>query len=299
MRIGIGGAQQLLYLPGTLAERLGHYKDARLDVTLESFAGGSKALEAMLGGSVDVVCGFYDHVFQMRAEGRNLIGFVLLTQFPGVVLAAIPGKQLTIENLKGKKIGVTTAGSSTHLLLNYLLNRKGIASTDVSAISIGSAAAAVAAVEKGQVDAAMLTEPTLSELLSRTQLQILADTRTAQGVLRDLGVHSYPAASFYASEKWLAANPDTARRLASAMRTTLHWIDSHTSTQIADAMPPEYLGSSKERYVAALEASKGMYSPDGKWTNEGAGAVKAVLELSMEKVKAARVDPALTYRNEL
>ena len=298
VRIAIGGAQQLLYLPATLAERLEHYKDAGLDVTLESFPGGSKALEALMGGSADVVCGFYDHVIQMRAEGRKLIGFVLLTQFPGIVLAAMPGKATSIESLKGKTIGVTAPGSSTHLLLNYLLNRKGLAATDVSTVGIGAAATAVAAVEKGQVDAAILTEPALSELLSRIQLQILADTRTEAGVQRDLGVHSYPAASLYATEDWLTKNADTAHRLAGAMRNTLSWIGSHSSIQIAEAMPQEYLGPSKERYIASLEASRAMYSPDGKWTPEGAGAVKAVLELSMEKVKAAAVDVDQTYRNE-
>ncbi len=299
MRLSIGGAQQLLYLPATLAAQLGHYEEVGLSVDLENFPGGAKALEAMLGGSADVVCGFYDHVIQMKAEARELIGITLITQYPGIVLAVAPGKTLSFADLKGKRIGVTTPGSSTHLLTSYLLSRKGIASDSVSIVGIGAAATAVAAMEHGQVDAAALTEPALTELLARHKLQILADTRTKQGVEQDLGVPSYPSASLYTSAAWLKQNAEAAERLVRAMRKTLAWIASHTAAEIAAKMPAEHKGTSEERYIASLEASKAMYSPTGDWTVEGAEAVRQVLSQSMEKVAKAKVNAAETFTNEL
>ena len=70
VKIAIGGQAQLIYLPATLAQELGFYKEAGLNVTLLDFPGGAKALEALLGGSTDVVCGFYDHTIQMAGQGR-------------------------------------------------------------------------------------------------------------------------------------------------------------------------------------------------------------------------------------
>ena len=73
----------MVYLPTTLAQELGFYKEEGLDVELQDFAGGAKALQALVGGSADVVSGFYDHTIQMAAEGRELVAFVTMLRYPG------------------------------------------------------------------------------------------------------------------------------------------------------------------------------------------------------------------------
>jgi NitT/TauT family transport system substrate-binding protein len=78
VRIAIGGQNQMIYLPTTLAQELGFYRDEGVEVELQDFAGGSKALQALVGGSADVVSGFYDHTIQMAAEGRALMAFVTM-----------------------------------------------------------------------------------------------------------------------------------------------------------------------------------------------------------------------------
>src|SRR5439155_19708693 len=72
IRIAVGGAEQLIYLPTTLAQQLGFYKAEGVRVKLENFPGGAKSLQSLLGGSADVVSGFYDHTLQMAAEGCRL-----------------------------------------------------------------------------------------------------------------------------------------------------------------------------------------------------------------------------------
>ncbi len=121
--IAIGGQAQLIYLPATLAQELGFYKDAGLNVTLLDFPGGAKALEALMGGSTDVVCGFYDHTIQMAAQGKDLRAFVAMLRYPGLVL--VSPRIASIEGLKGKTVGVSAPGSSTHMFLNYLLVKHG------------------------------------------------------------------------------------------------------------------------------------------------------------------------------
>jgi NitT/TauT family transport system substrate-binding protein len=90
VRIAIGGQTQMIYLPTTLAQELGYYRDEGIDVELQDFAGGAKALQALVGGSADVVSGFYDHTIQMAAEGREFVAFVTMLRFPGMVLATSP-----------------------------------------------------------------------------------------------------------------------------------------------------------------------------------------------------------------
>jgi NitT/TauT family transport system substrate-binding protein len=70
VRIAIGGQSQMIYLPTTLAQELGYYREEGLDVELEDFAGGAKALQSLVGGSADVVSGFYDHDSDGRRGAR-------------------------------------------------------------------------------------------------------------------------------------------------------------------------------------------------------------------------------------
>jgi NitT/TauT family transport system substrate-binding protein len=123
VRIAIGGQNQMVYLPTTLAQELGFYREEGIDAELQDFAGGAKALQALVGGSADVVCGFYDHTIQMAAEGRELIAFVTMLRFPGLVLLTSPqsaGTVTRIEDLKGRVAGVTTAGSSSPVSYKHL-----------------------------------------------------------------------------------------------------------------------------------------------------------------------------------
>jgi NitT/TauT family transport system substrate-binding protein len=302
VRIAIGGQNQLIYLPTTLARELGFYRDERLDVELQDHAGGSKALQALIGGSADVVSGFYDHTIQMAVEGRPLVAFVTMLRFPGLVLATSPQGAATItkiEDMKGRIAGVTTAGSSSHMLLTYLLQRHGVDPDSVSVTSIGTAATAIAAVEHGKVDAGMMTDPAFTMLKRRAPgVRLLADLRTADGVNAAVGAATYPASVLYSKAEWVRANRDAVARLARAIRRTLEWMHTHTAEEIADKTPAGFRGEDRALYVEALTNTMAMFSPDGVMTAEGAAAVHKLLAQSAEKVKDARLDLSTTYTNE-
>jgi NitT/TauT family transport system substrate-binding protein len=132
VRIAVGGLNQLIYLPTTLARELGFYREEGLDVELQDHAGGSKALQAMVGGSADVVSGFYDHTIQMAAEGRELVAFVTILRYPGLVLVTSPRTSVTkIEDLKAGRRR-HHARISSHMLLTFLLHRHGVEADAVS-----------------------------------------------------------------------------------------------------------------------------------------------------------------------
>jgi NitT/TauT family transport system substrate-binding protein len=182
--------------------------------------------------------------------------------------------------------------------LNYLLIRNGLTPESVSVTGIGGAATALAAMERGKVDAAIMTDPALAQLSKRAgPLTILADTRTAEGVRSLCGVESYPASVLYARSEWLAANPGTAGRLARAMKRTLAWMQSHSPREIADRMPVSHRGEDEAVYVEAIRASMPVFSPDGVMAAEGPAAVEKVLSASLSKVREAKVNVARTYTN--
>jgi NitT/TauT family transport system substrate-binding protein len=75
--IAVGGKNLLYYLPLTIAEQRGYFKAEGLDLTIVDFAGGARALQAVVGGSADVVSGAFEHtVLVMRSRGQKLKAFV-------------------------------------------------------------------------------------------------------------------------------------------------------------------------------------------------------------------------------
>ena len=302
VRIAIGGQSQMIYLPTTLAQELGYYRDQGIDVELQDFAGGAKALQALVGGSADVVSGFYDHTIQMAAEGREFVSFVTMLRFPGMVLAASPqsaGTVTKIKDLKGRVVGVTSAGSSSQMLLAYVLLRHGVAADAVSVTAIGTAATAVAAMEHGKVDAGVMADPSFTLVARRNPgIRVLADMRTAAGVKEAFGTETYPGSVLYSTGDWVRSNRDIAERLARVITRTLSWMHTHTPQEIAEKTPKTFRGEDEALYIEALTASMPMFSPDGMMALDGAEVVRTLLAGSLEKVRTAAIDVSKTYTNE-
>jgi NitT/TauT family transport system substrate-binding protein len=238
----------------------------------------------------------------MAAEGRELTAFVTMLRFPGLVLVTSPQSAATvtkIEDLKGKVVGVTTAGSSSQMLLTYLLQLHGVSAGSVRITAIGSSATAIAALERGTVDAGMVADPAFT-LVSRRNpgVRVLADLRHAEGVKASFGSATYPASVLYSNAEWIRTNRDTAARLARAITKTLAWMQTHSPQQIADKTPPSFRGEDPALYVEALASSMPMFSPDGLMDLDGAEAVKRLMAMSMEKVQHATIYLGKTYTNE-
>ena len=160
--IAVGGGACLCYLPTVLAKQLGEYEKAGLDVELVDLKGGSDALKAVLGGSADVVSGYFDHCVNLAAKKQELQAFVVYDRYPGLVLVVSPSHTNEIKSIKdlaGKKVGVSAPGSSTDFFLKYLLKKNGLDPTSAAVIGVGLGATAVAAMEQGQIDAAVMLDP--------------------------------------------------------------------------------------------------------------------------------------------
>lgn len=301
--IGIGGQTLLTYLPTTLAQQLGYYKEAGLDVSLQDLQGGSKALTAMIGGSTDVTSGYYEHTIQMQAKNQRIKAFANMNQSPGVTLVVAPKNKDSINSvtdLKGKNVGVTAPGSSTDMFMKYLLNKNGLPLDGASVSGIGAGSSAVAAVQQGQVDAAVMLEPDITVLAKRigTAPKILADTRTHEQVQKLYGTQTWPSSSLYAKSEWLDQNPDKAKKLAGALTKTLTWIQGHSGAEIAAKMPQNFNGGDPAQYAKVIDELKKTLSTDGKISDAGAQAVLKTQQIANPDVKGKQIDLSQTYTND-
>ncbi|MHC2439543.1 ABC transporter substrate-binding protein [Bradyrhizobium sp. USDA 4451] len=299
--IAVGGGACLCYLPTVLAKQLGEYDKAGLAVELVDLKGGSDALKAVLGGSADVVSGYFDHCVNLAAKKQELQAFVVYDRYPGLVLVVSPkhtGEINSIKDLAGKKVGVSAPGSSTDFFLKYLLKKNGLDPAGTAVIGVGLGATAVAAMEQGQIDAAVMLDPSVTVLQgSHADLKILSDTRTQHDTLAVFG-GEYPGGALYSTAAWVNGHDKEVQALTNAMMATLAWIHSHSAEDIMAKMPEEIVGKNKDLYLAALKNTIPMFSETGKMDPKGAEAVLAVFSEGSPEVAKAGIDVTKTYTNK-
>ena len=195
----------IAWLPIYLAQSLGYYRDEGLAISISDVAGLSKGMQALLGGSVDVAGRRRHLVVQVAAEGRPVRTFLSFYTRPASRWSWLRSgrrRSSSVSDLKGRRVGVSSPGSPTHVLMNYSLVSNGVSPHEVSTISIAAGAASIAALEHGQVDAAALVGSAIAVLEERyPDMRILVDTRTAAGTEKAVGSPTFPSSTLDATKR--------------------------------------------------------------------------------------------------
>src|SRR5450432_3745292 len=298
--IAVGGKAAFYYLPLTIAERLNYFKEEGLDVEISDFDGGSKALQAVVGGSADVVSGAWENTIDQQPKGLQLQGFALQGRYPMIVVAIAKAKAANYKSpkdLKGMKIGVSAPGSSTNRVVLHLLAKDGLKGEDVSIIGVGTSAGVIAAITGGQIDAVSNLDPAMAMLENMGAVVVIADTRTAKGTEAVFGSADMPAAALYAPITFIQKNPNTVQALTNAMVRALLWLQKATPEQVLATVPPEYLLNNREAYLASYNKVKDAFSPDGLFNEAGAQNTLKYLAAFNPAVKPAEIKLGQTFDN--
>jgi len=300
VHIAVGGKSALYYLPLTITERLGYFKDEGLAVRISDFAGGTRSLEAVVGGSADVVSGAYEHTINMQSKKLHFQAFVLAGACPQISVAIVSSKAASYKSprdLKGLKVGISAPGSSTNMVVNYLAAKGGLKPSDFSVIGVGAGSTVIAAVEQGKVDALSQTDPVMTILEKEGKIRVVAETRTPEGTEKIFG-GPMPAASLYAPVAFIRKNPNTVQALTNAMVRALLWMQEASPQQILATVPEEYLLGNKAMYLFAFNNVKTAYSKDGLFSEAGAKTTLKALASFNPAIKPASITLSETYTNE-
>src|SRR6266581_6709614 len=300
VHVAVGGKTSLYYLPLTIAEQLGYFKEEGLNLTISDFAGGSQALRAVVGGSADVVSGAYEHTLNMQPKGQFLQCFVQQGRAPQIAIGIAKSRAKDYKSpkdLKGLKVGVSAPGSSTHMILNHLISTGGLKPSDVSIIGVGLGAAAVTALKTGQIDAVSNTDPVMTKLEQDDDIKIIADTRTLKGTEQVLG-GPMPAGCLYAPVEFIRRNPNTIQALTNAIVRADKWIYAASPQDVLRTVPDSYLLGDKALYLFSFNKVKEAISPDGYISDAGARTALKVIPTFNPEVQAKEIKLELTYTNE-
>ncbi len=274
--VAVGGKNLYYYLPMAFADWAGYFKDEGLNVKVVDFQGGSKSLQAVVGGSADIVSGAFEHTLSMQTKRQAMRAFALQGRAPQCVFAVSKNAMKDfkeVAQLKGRRIGVTAPGSSSHVIANYVLGKAGIKPNEVSVIGIGSGSGAIAAVRAGQVDAFVGLDPVISQLEGDGIIQIVADTRVP-AESDELFGGPMVAGCMYAPQAFIDRNPETCQRITNAVVRSLKFIHSCDPDDLMKIVPKAAFLGNPALYRTGFEKNRPALSTDGRFP-EGCAQISA------------------------
>jgi len=243
--IMVGGIDKQIYLPYQLAQTLGFYKKYGVNVKLSTEVnGGVGAEDAMASGQVDMAGAWYIHTIDFQSKGKQVEDVVQLSGAPGErEMCANNAGVHSAADFKGKTLGVTDLGSGTDELTQFLAAQKGVKHSQYHTLAVGAGATAIAAIQRGSAQCVMTTQPTVGALESKKLAYSAIDLATTKGAEAALG-GAWPAASVLALTSWVNGHKATVQKVVDALVATMHWISTHSATDIANELPSDFVQNS-------------------------------------------------------
>lgn len=194
------------------AQEEGLYKKHGLDVEFIHIASTSKAIQAMLAGEIHYTTADALNSIQAVAAGADLVMFCKgINRFVFSIMAKPELKRLA--DLKGKKIGITRIGSSTHTAALFAVNRAGLSANEYSLLQLSEVPNILTTLLAGQIDAGALSPPTSSRAKKSGLVELM-----------NLGTDGpeYPSTVIASTRAYVKANPDNTKRMVRALGEGLY-----------------------------------------------------------------------------
>jgi NitT/TauT family transport system substrate-binding protein len=206
----VGSAQlSIASIPVVVAIQQKLFEAEGINAEIIDFDGGGPAVQALVGGGIDLCICAGDHALRLASRGLGGVVLVaLLDKHPYSLLAPAGADASDLASLRGKAIGITSPGSLTDNTLRFMIRKLGFnPDSDYEIIAAGTGASMRAAIERGSVVAGMFTTPDVQAYMGTGKYKFVVD-------FRDL---DYMALDLIAVGSWLKANDATAHAVAHAI----------------------------------------------------------------------------------
>lgn len=281
--VSVPGPGNLLYLPITLAAKIGADAAEGLTLDIRYTGGGPQSFRALLERNADFAAGGLAALALQRLNGKPVVCIVPTTRVPAYTLLVrngLKGKVRKVADLQGMVVGVkghVPGGRSTsQLFAEYVLQQAGLPPDRVNYVAAGqSYDSQHAALASGTVDAVMADEPFATRLVKHKVAYALGDYHDPEATRRLLG-GLFLNGMLATREDLIASQPELVEKVVKMLRRTLVWINGHSAREMVDALAL----SDEEERVALLDVlrlRKNIYSPDGRISAQQLATVERFL----------------------
>jgi ABC-type nitrate/sulfonate/bicarbonate transport system substrate-binding protein len=265
--VGKADAASTSFLPVHVGDKVGIFKKHGLALKISDFTGGSKLSQAIVAGSIDVGLGAGTEM-ALVAKGAPMKAVCDgLSPIPFIGIAVpyeSPIKK--VDQLKGKKIGISSPGSLTDWLTKQFNQHQGWSGADAaSAIAIGNGAAAViAAFRTNAIDADLSVTSNIFNWEEKKEGRLLAPSSDFVG--------NIAASTTFASQHFIDTNPDALKRFLAGWLETIDYLTKHKAETVK--IESEVTGFSEAVMAKEYDLTANKFSRDCKFDAEALANLK-------------------------
>ncbi|NMO96403.1 ABC transporter substrate-binding protein [Paenibacillus lemnae] len=241
----------------------GSFEKENLKVEKTCFNSGADAVQALVGGSIDINLGSYEHVLRQQKNGLGVKAYGEI--YNGVGYSLVVKKDApyqSIADVKDQVLAVTKVGSLSDTGLRAGLEGEGLnPETDAQIINGGSGATMLAAIESGKAAGGMVSEPTISQMLASGDYRVLYDPP-----------FEYAGIVVMAKTDWVEQNQEAMKSFLKVNKEVFDRAKEDPQS-VVEPMKNEFEQLSDDVLLTAIENQLAKIPADLKVTKEAADMV--------------------------
>jgi ABC-type nitrate/sulfonate/bicarbonate transport system substrate-binding protein len=281
LRVGKAGREAFSFVPVDVGAQVGIFKKQGLDLEISSFGGDARIQQAMAADSIDVALGSGPGL-AFIVKGSPVKGIAAMAGPPLLFALMVRADDTvkTVNDLKGRKVGVSTVGSVTSWIVSEVSRQNGWGLDGVEQVPIGNDAARIAALRTKSIDAAIVNIAVALNLAQRGEGRVLL---RFNDLLKDFHAHV-----IFATDKIVAKRPDTLRGFLKGWFQTIAFMRSNKPETVRVAK--DIMGTDEPTTAAIYDELMPMFSDDGKFEPKAL----AVLSHSFVEMKTLPSEPDMS-----
>lgn len=262
----------MTWAPLYIAYQNGYFEEEGLEIELLRIDDGPNCFKGMHAGQNDICILSQEVALKAEEQGQNSTALVTMlnTRYYSFVATS---EIESVSDLKGKTVFASTPGSAPYTFCVAVMEEAGLEiGKDVTLVNLNKGAV-VAALEKGEVQAAFINADNYQEADNVEGLHYLVDTRNSEDAAKYLRSDEFPAEVIYAEKNFAAENPEKMQAFVNGVVKGLNWLQNHTNEEAADVLAELFSPMEKDAIASKIEIMRGAFSKNGYISEAGENAV--------------------------
>ena len=281
LRVGKASRDGFSFVPTDVGVRTGIFKNNGIDVEISSFGGDARVQQAMAADGIDLGIGSGPGL-AFIAKGSPVKGIAAMAGPPLLFALVVRNDDSvkTVDDLKGRKVGVSTVGSVTSWIMSEVSRQKGWGFDGIAQIPIGEDAARVAALKTKSFDAAIVNLAVALNYVQRGEGKILL---RFGDLVKDFHIHV-----IFATDKAITAKPEALRAFLNGWFESVAFMRANKEKTVAIA--GEVMGTDAATTAGIYDELMPMFSDTGRFDPKAL----AVLRRSFVEMKTLPEEPDMS-----